>query len=206
MIKTIPIAAVLALTTAMPGLAGEHLTAFDVAEDHTAFVFAPAPVFEEDGFPAHGNPFVTQGYIYPAGTLADGVEGVLADGSPAFPDDVLGIWTCDGWFVGEAMHATSGTWLISRQVFEFTTGDLLITQGPEMADQMLTYERPITGGTGDYVGATGVMEQTLLGFTSFMGVSVTFEIPEATSEATFDAASENNDWLTPTDASLAVTK
>ena len=49
--------------------------AFDVAEDITRFVFAAAPVFD-DGLPAYGNAFVTQGYIYPAGTLSNGAEGV----------------------------------------------------------------------------------------------------------------------------------
>jgi len=179
MTKQFLISAATALVLASAAHAGEPATAFDVAEDHTAFVFAPAPVFEEDGYPAHGNPFVTQGYIYPAGTLADGVSGVLEDGSPAFPNEVMGIWTCDGWFVGEAMHATTGTWLISRQVFEFADGDILITQGPEMADQMKPFTRPITGGTGDYESASGVMEQTLLGFTEFMGVSASFSMPDA---------------------------
>lgn len=160
-------------------LADDLLTASDVAEDHTAFVFAPAPVFEDDGYPAHGNPFATQGYIYPTGTLADGASGVLEDGSPSFPDRVRGTWTCHGWFVGDAMRVTSGTWLISQQVFEIDSGDILITQGPENADQMVTFECPITGGTGDYAGASGVMDQTLLGFTKFTGVSASFKIPEA---------------------------
>lgn len=53
--------------------AGEPLASFDVAEDLSRFVFSPAPVFD-DGMPAYGNAFVTQGYIYPAGTLDGGVE------------------------------------------------------------------------------------------------------------------------------------
>ncbi len=53
--------------------AGEPLAGFDEAEDLSRFVFAPAPVFD-DGMPAYGNPFVTQGYIYHAGTLDDGHE------------------------------------------------------------------------------------------------------------------------------------
>ena len=47
---------------------GKGTLAFDVAEDMTRFVFAEQPV-HEDGMPAYGNPFITQGYIYPAGTL-----------------------------------------------------------------------------------------------------------------------------------------
>jgi hypothetical protein len=42
--------------------------------------------------PAHRNPFVTQGYVYPADTLKPGIDGVNEDGSPAFPDLVLGTW------------------------------------------------------------------------------------------------------------------
>jgi hypothetical protein len=61
------------------------LAAFDVAEDHTRIFMAAEPV-HENGMPAHGNAFVSQGYIYPAGTLADGAVGVLEDGRPAFPD------------------------------------------------------------------------------------------------------------------------
>ena len=60
----------------------------------------PLHLLHENGMPAHGNAFVSQGYIYPEGTLADGIVGVLQDGSPAFPDLVLGTCTCDGYFVG----------------------------------------------------------------------------------------------------------
>ena len=54
----------------------------------------------EDGMPANGNAFITRGYIYPAGTLTES-NGTLEDGSPEFPDLVLGEWVCRGWFVGE---------------------------------------------------------------------------------------------------------
>ncbi|WP_375552207.1 hypothetical protein [Rhodophyticola porphyridii] len=60
----------------------DPLAGFDVAEDLSRFVYASAPVFD-DGMPAYGNAFVTQGYIYPAGTLDGGVEGTLANGDPA---------------------------------------------------------------------------------------------------------------------------
>lgn len=41
-----------------------------------AMPFAVAPVFG-DSMPSYGNAFVTQGHIYPAGTLDDGVEGSM---------------------------------------------------------------------------------------------------------------------------------
>ena len=53
----------------------------DIAEDGTRFVIDEAPVFD-DGFPAYGNPFITQGYIYPDGTLTDS-NGVNPDGRPS---------------------------------------------------------------------------------------------------------------------------
>ena len=63
--------------------AGDPLTSFDVAEDLSRFVYSSAPVFD-DGMPAYGNAFITQGYIYPAGTLDGDVEGTLPNGDPAF--------------------------------------------------------------------------------------------------------------------------
>jgi hypothetical protein len=82
MLKLASSAAVAAIFLAQAAQA-QPLVRFDVAEDHTRFVFAPTPV-HDDGLPAYGNPFVTQGYIYEAGTLDGGVEGVNPDGSPVF--------------------------------------------------------------------------------------------------------------------------
>ncbi len=167
-----------ALTLAIAGsaFAGQAVTQFDVAEDHTRFIFAVEPV-HESGMPAHGNPFVTQGYIYPAGTLAGNIAGVLEDGTPAFPEKVLGSWTCDGWFVGDGGDAQTGVWLVSRQIVQFNDGDTIITQGTELADIGIQNARPITGATGEYAKFDGEMLQTLIGFTQFEGVNATFEIP-----------------------------
>ena len=40
---------------------------FDVAENGKRFAFDEEPVFPDDGFPAYGNPFVTEGYASAAG-------------------------------------------------------------------------------------------------------------------------------------------
>ncbi len=155
--------------------AADTPVAFDVAEDHTRFIFAPAPV-HENGMPAHGNPFVTQGYIYPAGTLAGNRAGVREDGNPIFPDKVIGTWTCDGWFVGEGGNTESGVWLVSRQIFDFGDGDTIITQGTELADIGVANRRPITGASGDYAGQDGTITQTLLGFSEYFAVNASFRI------------------------------
>ncbi len=151
------------------------LSGFDVAEDLSRFVFAAAPVFD-DGMPAYGNPFVTQGYVYPAGTLDGGVEGTLPDGSAAFPDKVIGTWTCDGYLVGDGMRTQTGTMVISRQIIAFDDGDLLITHGPELADVGVEVSRAITGGTGDYADAPAEIRQTLLGMSDGYGVRLQIEL------------------------------
>ncbi len=149
---------------------------FDVAEDLTRFVFAAEPVFD-DGMPAYGNAFVTQGYIYEDGTLDDGAEGTLADGRPAFPDKVIGRWTCDGYFVGDGARTLTGAWVISRQVFEFDSGEILINQGAELADVDVAGPRAITGGTGVYAHVGAEMTQTLLGMTDGFGARLSIDIP-----------------------------
>ncbi|MDF0601369.1 hypothetical protein P1J78_11555 [Psychromarinibacter sp. C21-152] len=162
------------LTAAAAGPA-DRITEFDVAEDHTRFVFDEAPV-HDDGMPAHGTAFVTQGYIYPAGTLDDG-PGVTEDGAPTHPDKVLGTWTCSGWFVGEGAHTEAGAWLVSRQVYHFEDSDaVIVSQGPEYNVVGEAKPRPITGATGAY-GDDAVIEQTFLGFHAHGGVKVRFDIP-----------------------------
>ena len=150
---------------------------FDVAEDMTRFVF-DTDVAYDDGMPKHGSSFITQGYIYPKGTL-DGANGVLADGSPEFPDLVLGQWTCRGWFVGDGAHATSGPWVITTQIYSFGDNlgaETLVSDGYEIADVGVVFQRAITGGTGEYDGAGGVVDQVFLGFNAAQGVNLTLDI------------------------------
>ena len=160
-----------AFAAAIPvaAMADEPLSAFDVAEDLSRFVYDEAPRFEDD-MPAYGNAFITQGYVYPAGTLDGGVEGTLQDGSPAFPDKVIGTWTCDGYYVGDGFRTTTGTIVVTRQVIVFDDGDLLITQGPELAETDVEVVRAVTGGTGDYAAAPAEIRQTLLGMSDGYGV------------------------------------
>lgn len=149
---------------------------FEIAEDGTRFVFTTERL-HEDGMPAYGTPFVTQGYIYPEGTL-NGSNGVLANGEPEFPDQVIGEWTCYGWMIGDGAHSTTGEWVISTQVYKFNTENgnaIIVTDGFELADFNVPVSRAITGGTGGYVGASGEQVQELLGFTEQMGVNLKVE-------------------------------
>jgi hypothetical protein len=150
---------------------------FDVAEDMTRFAF-DSDIVHEDGMPTNGSAFITRGYIYPAGTLTES-NGTLADGSPEFPELVLGEWVCRGWFVGEGAHATSGPMVVTTQLYNFggTLGEsLLVSDGYELADVGVAIDRAITGGTGAFLGADGAASQTFLGFNGSAGVNLSYEV------------------------------
>jgi hypothetical protein len=155
----------------------------DIAEDGTRFVIDEAPVFD-DGLPAHGNAFITQGYIYPAGTLTDS-NGVNPDGSPEFPDEVIGEWSCTGYFIGEGAHATEGAFVYSTQLFAFgdnadTGAETIVVTGYEGVEVGTVVTGAITGGTGSYATAIGDADQELLGINNpelpTMGINKTVEL------------------------------
>jgi len=151
---------------------------FDAVEDMTRFAFDESKTFE-DGLPAHGSSFITQGYIYEYGTISDS-NGVLPDGSPEFPDKVIGTWVCKGWLIGDAAHATEGAWVVTTQIFNFGEEygrNTIVSEGYESAVFGESITRAITGGTGEYVGAKGEANQILLGFNEGTeGVNLRFEL------------------------------
>ncbi len=176
--------AVLALSAPAVGYAADGVAPatpdsinIEVAEDGTRFVFDEAPVLD-DGFPAYGNGFVTQGYIYPAGTV-DGHNGVNPDGTPEFPELVLGEWTCWGYFIGEGATTTEGAWVVTTQVFDFTSGvlgdDSIVTAGYEAPADAGPAIRGVTGGTGRFRNVSGQVTQVTLGHNASDGVNASFE-------------------------------
>ena len=169
---------------ALPASA-EQLHSFDVAEDLSRFVVASEPA-HDDGSPAYGAPFITQGYIYPAGTLDGDIEGTLADGSPAFPDKVIGVWTCDGYLIGDGMKTLTGDIVITRQIYQFEDGGILISQGTELVDVGVPVTRAITGGTGDYADAGPALTQVLLGMTDGYGVRLQVDLGAEARQALID--------------------
>ncbi len=174
---------ILAMLIALFGLTGAYAAlaqdssaqslAIEVAEDGNRFIFGTEQLYD-DGMPMYGSPFVTQGYIYPVGTL-NGSNGVLPNGEPEFPELVIGEWTCYGWMIGEGAYTESGVWVVSTQIYQFED-NIIVTNGFEIADLNVPVARAITGGTGQYNGARGQMEQTLLGFTDEMGVNLSVEL------------------------------
>ncbi|MGJ8678963.1 hypothetical protein [Paraglaciecola sp.] len=146
---------------------------FDIAENGSRFAFDQEPV-DEDGMPAYGGEFITEGYLYPHGFL-DNQEGVNSDGSPAFPDEVLGRWTCRGWHIGQGAKTETGPWVITNQYFDLGKKygqHSITTEGYELVDLNESITRAITGGTGKYSRTRGDSTQKLLGFNESLGVNV----------------------------------
>jgi hypothetical protein len=147
---------------------------FDVSEDMTRFIFDKDVVYD-DGMPKDGSAFITRGYLYPAGTLKGDGDGVNKDGSPQYPEKVIGEWICQGYMINEAAHTKTGVWVFSTQFFQIgnTPGaETIVSQGYELADVGVAISRAITGGTGQYKDARGSGEQTMLGLNASEGVNL----------------------------------
>lgn len=141
-------------------------TELDVAMDGSSFFFEGA--VNANGAPARGTPFVIEGYIYPGGTLRQQglLSGVLADGSPEFPDRVLGTWICRGWHLLDG-DAQTGAVVATTQIFDFNDErrghTTIVSEGIELADFDRPFRRAITGGTGGFRGQRGQHLQTYVG-------------------------------------------
>ena len=103
-------------------------------------------------------------------------NGVLADGSPEFPDKVIGKWTCRGWNVGRGIYTETGPLAVTTQTFEFfeTDGASLTTDGYELIDEGVPCGAVVIGGTGDYMGARGESNQTFVGWNATEGFNLVF--------------------------------
>jgi hypothetical protein len=168
-IITIPVAAVQANERGRT-----KVLEFDVSEDMTRFIFDKDVVFE-DGLPGDGSAFITRGYLYEPGTLKGEGDGVSADGSPQYPDKLLGEWICSGYMINDAGHAKGGVWVFSTQFFQFGEkpgAETIVSQGYEVADIGVAISRAITGGTGQYQDARGQGQQTMLGLNATDGVNL----------------------------------
>ncbi len=109
--------------------------------------------------PNGGNSFVTSGYLYPEGSLADR-DGVDADGGPAYPESVLGTWTCRGFFLGEGAYelgpalATTQTYMIYDEPGYDPlklAPTLIVTDGFEMMVTDVPVTRAVIGTSGALV-------------------------------------------------------
>lgn len=147
---------------------GKKVIEVDVVENPRKFSFDETPVFE-DGLPAYGGEFITQGFMYPKGTLEMGT-GVDAEGNPEFPNRVIGTWFCRGWHIGNGAHTESGPIVITHQIFNFGEkfgAKTITTDGMELIDIGEPIKRAITGGTGPFKRVRGEQIQSLEGFNEF---------------------------------------
>jgi hypothetical protein len=139
--------------------------AVDVAEDFTKFV--PTKVKPEDTQPERGSFFVTEGRIFPVGTI----EGDGADFDPGQRGHV-GVWICRGTHLVAGSEIPAASWWVdSAQLFVLgrQAKEQLTTEGLEGSG---TVTRVVTGGTGNYAGWTGEQRQTFLGLNATGGVNL----------------------------------
>jgi hypothetical protein len=138
----------------------------DVAED-LAGKFVPTFVKPEHTQPERGSFFVTQGRVFPAGTI----EG---DGATFDPNRSghIGIWICRGTHLVAASEIPAADlWVTSAQVFVLgrQAKEQITTEGIEGSG---TVTRIVTGGAGNYAGWIGEQRQTFLGFNPTGGVNL----------------------------------
>ena len=118
------------------------------------------------------------GYLYPAGTLETS-NGVRADGTPEFPDKVIGRWMVLPW---SAVPPTSAARRPrpATHVFRFATGAgaTLLIEGDDGAAVAPSVVWAVTGGAGRYGTARGTAREFELGRNKARGrnLRVTFDL------------------------------
>ena len=148
----------------------------DVAEDGHKFVPGPPIV---DGFPQPGSFFLTEGNIYPGGTIpGDGSTFDPTDPSGPTP---IGRWLCHGTHLVDAslIPGTTAPWLFSSQLYLLPDDKKSLTSTG--VEQTAPVVRAVTGGTGKFKDFIGVQKQEFLGFNPTFGVTlrVTFVLRKA---------------------------
>jgi hypothetical protein len=138
----------------------------DVAED-LAGKFVPTLVKPEHTQPERGSFFVTEGRIFPGGTIQ-------GDGASFDPNGRghIGIWICRGTHLVAASEIPAAPlWVDTAQLFVLGRQgrEQLASEGVEGAG---TITRIVTGGAGNYAGYVGEQRQTFLGFNPTGGVNL----------------------------------
>jgi hypothetical protein len=139
--------------------------AVDVAEDFGKFV--PTLVKPEHTQPERGSFFVTEGRVFPAGTI----QGDGATFDPNQRGDI-GVWFCRGThLVAGSEIPAAPVWVDTAQLFVLGRQgtEQLTTEGIEGNG---TVTRIVTGGTGNYAGWIGEQKQTFLGFNATGGANL----------------------------------
>ncbi|MEO4041849.1 hypothetical protein AAFN47_09620 [Hoeflea sp. CAU 1731] len=90
------------------------------------------------------------------------------------------------------MRTETGALVMTRQVYRFNDGGLLISHGPELVDAGVTVKRAVTGGTGDYADAPAEISQVLLGMSDGFGVRLQVQLGRWSQEA--DGEEDRTEW------------
>jgi hypothetical protein len=141
----------------------------DVAEDFSQFV--PTKVRPEDTQPERGAFFVTEGRIFPAGTIPKGGTPEAPNSFDPNGDGAIGTWFCRGThLVSGALFPVTARAVHTAQLYLLPNERKSIsTEGVEGAGATV---RPVTGGTGPFAGYTGEQRQELIGFNATGGVNL----------------------------------
>ena len=129
----------------------------DVAEDFTKF--NPTFVKPSDTEPKRGSWFITEGNVYPAGTIQGAGESFDPNTAGA-----MGRWYCRGTHLVSASEIPAAPlWVDTAQLYFLPDDEhSIVTDGLEGSGAIL---RAVTGGTGQFRGYLGKQRQEFLGFT-----------------------------------------
>lgn len=138
----------------------------DVAEDFAKFI--PGPPFDENGVPERGSFFVTEGNIYPKGTI----KGDGADFDPN-ADGAIGTWFCRGTHLVSGVDFPNERFAVDTAQAYLLPSDkhMIVTDGLE-GGLGFEIERVVSGGTGKFKNYIGVQKQELIGFNKSGGVNL----------------------------------
>jgi len=182
-LRTIALAAMVALSaTGLSAHSGDDrrqdsrdtiVFTIDVAEDFS--LFSPTFVRPTDTQPERGSFFVTEGNIFPGGTIK-------GDGATFDPNGggAIGRWFCRGThLVSAAEFPTSARAVHTAQLYLFPDESKSIST--EGVEGNAPVSRPVTGGTGLFKGYVGEQRQEMLGFNATGGVNlrITFVLKKA---------------------------
>jgi hypothetical protein len=156
-------------------LAGRDTIVFtvDVAEDFS--LFNPTLVKPTDTQPERGSFFITEGNIFPAGTIQG--DGATFDPNAS---GALGRWFCRGTHLVSATEfPTAARAVHTAQLYLLPDESRSLTT--DGVEGNVPVQRALTGGTGLFKGYVGEQRQEMLGFNATGGVNlrVTFILRKA---------------------------
>jgi hypothetical protein len=137
----------------------------DVAEDLGKAV--PTLVKPEDTQPERGTFYITEGRLFPAGTI----EGDGADFNPARSGHI-GVWYSRGThLVSSSEIPAASLWAFTAQLFQIGRQgvEFISSEGFEGSGELT---RVVTGGGGNYTGFVGQQRTTFLGVNQTGGVNL----------------------------------